>query len=85
MSENTTVIREFADQFEALMMADQLKSAGIECFISNDNLNNNNPLIMALPIKILLHVFEKDVELANSILQDFEDQEEDGDMEEIQE
>jgi len=85
MSENTTVIREFADQYEALMMADQLKSAGIECFISNDNLNNINPLIMVLPIKIQLHVFEKDVELANSILQDFEDQEEDGNMEEIPE
>ncbi len=72
MSNNTVVIREFNEQFEALMYADQLKSTGIECFISNDNLNNINPLIMVIPTTIQLHVFENDVEIANAILQDFE-------------
>lgn len=84
MENKTVVIREYNDQYEALMVADQLKSAGVDCFISNDNLNNNNPLIMVLPVNIQLHVFEKDVDLANSILLDIEDGQEDGNIEEIE-
>jgi len=72
MNDNTLILREFNDQFEALMVADQLKSAGVECFLSNDNLYNNNQLIMVLPTIVALHIFEKDLELANSILEEIE-------------
>lgn len=72
MNDNTLILREFNDQFEALMFADQLKSAGVECFLSNDNLYNNNQLIMVLPTIVALHIFEKDLELANSILEEIE-------------
>lgn len=72
MNDNTVVIREFNEQFEALMYADQLKSAGIDCFLSNDNLNNINPMIMVIPTAVYLHVFEKDLEQANAILQDMD-------------
>jgi hypothetical protein len=72
MNENTIILREFNDQFVALMVADQLKSAGVECFLSNDNLYNNNQLIMVLPTIVYLHIFEKDLELANSILQEID-------------
>ncbi len=66
------MIREFNEQYEALMYADQLKSAGINCFLSNDNLSNINPLFMVIPTSIQLHVFENDVEIANAILQDMD-------------
>jgi hypothetical protein len=72
MNDNTITLREYNDQFEALMVSDQLKSAGVECFLTNDNLYNNNQLIMVLPTIVYLHIFEKDLELANSILQEIE-------------
>lgn len=72
MNDNTLILREFNDQFEALMVADQLKSAGVECFLSNDNLYNNNQLIMVLPTIVALHIFEKDLKLANLILEEIE-------------
>lgn len=74
MNDNTIILREFNDQFAALMVADQLKSAGVECFLSNDNLYNNNQLIMVLPTIVYLHIFEKDADLANSILEEIEDE-----------
>jgi hypothetical protein len=72
MNDNTITLRKYNDQFEALMVSDQLKSAGVECFLTNDNLYNNNQLIMVLPTIVYLHIFEKDLELANSILQEIE-------------
>ncbi|MEI6349232.1 MAG: DUF2007 domain-containing protein [Bacteroidota bacterium] len=72
MNDNTIILREFNDQYAALMVSDQLKSAGVECFLSNDNLYNNNQLIMVLPTIVYLHIFEKDLELANSILLEIE-------------
>ncbi len=72
MSENTVVIREFSDQYRALMVVDQLKSAGIECFLSNDNLNHTNTMILALPVEVQLHVFEKDLDEATALLVDIE-------------
>jgi hypothetical protein len=74
MNDNTIILREFNDQFAALMVADQLKSAGVECFLSNDNLYNNNQLIMVLPTIVYLHIFEKDADLAKSILEEIEDE-----------
>ena len=72
MNDNTITLREYNNQFEALMVSDQLKSAGVECFLTNDNLFNNNQLIMVLPTIVYLHIFEKDLELANSILLEIE-------------
>lgn len=66
-NESTVVIKTFMNEFEAEIAKGVLEEEGIESFISKDDEGSMNPALV-LTQGVKLHVFEKDEEKANEIL-----------------
>lgn len=63
------VFETFYNPIEANIIKARLMDSGIQCFLSDENSVTLNPLYTQALGGIKLHLFEKDVELAASILQ----------------
>lgn len=69
MSNDKIVIYQtFVDPINANIVKGLINSHGIECYLSDENIIAVNPLYAQAVGGIKLHVFEKDIELVNSIL-----------------
>jgi len=59
----------FYNPIEANIVKARLLDSGVQCFLSDENTITINPLYTQALGGVKLHLFEKDVELAKSILQ----------------
>lgn len=64
------VFETFYNPIEANIVKARLIDSGVQCFLSDENTITINPLYTQALGGVKLHLFEKDVELARSILQD---------------
>ena len=70
-NEQLIVIRAFNFQHEALVDKAKLDSAGIDCFLKNDNMEIIQPFFSQSTGGIKLKIYEKEAETALEILKDF--------------
>lgn len=63
------IFQTFSDPIQANIIKGLLVSYGIECFLSDENIVTLNPLYSNALGGVKLHVFERDVEQINEILQ----------------
>ena len=66
--DGVTIIRQYRDQAEALIARSVLESAGIVCFLRNENTIRNDWLISNLLGGIRLQVADRDVNAAEAVL-----------------
>lgn len=64
------VFQTFYNPIEANIVKSRLIDAGIQCFLSDENTITINPLYTQALGGVKLHLFERDVEDAKSILKD---------------
>ncbi|MBB5438269.1 hypothetical protein HDC92_001944 [Pedobacter sp. AK017] len=64
------VFETYYNPIEANIVKARLIDSGVQCFLSDENTITINPLYTQALGGVKLHLFEKDVELARSILQD---------------
>ena len=64
------VFSSFYNPIEANIIKTRLLDAGVQCFLSDENAITVNPLYNQALGGVKLHIFEKDSDLATSILQD---------------
>lgn len=64
------VFETFYNPIEANIVKSRLMDAGIQCFLSDENTITINPLYTQALGGIKLHLFERDVEDAENVLQD---------------
>lgn len=67
-SSNIIVFRQFDSAIEANILKTKLDAYGIPCFLTEENLANLYPGQQFMPFQVRLHLFEKDVEQANLIV-----------------
>ena len=63
------VFETFYNPIEANIVKARLMDSGVQCFLSDENTITLNPLYTQALGGVKLHLFEKDAELARSILQ----------------
>ena len=66
-NQNTVVIKTFMNEFEAEIARGVLEDEGVESFISKDDEGSMYPSLR-LTEGVRLHIFEKDIDKANDIL-----------------
>lgn len=66
------VFETYYNPIEANIIKGRLMDSGVQCFLSDENVITINPLYTQALGGVKLHLFEKDVETARSILQDEE-------------
>ena len=64
------VFETFYNPIEANIVKSRLLDSGVQCFLSDENTITINPLYTQALGGVKLHLFEKDIELAKSILED---------------
>lgn len=64
------VLTTFYNPIEANIVKARLLDSGVQCFLSDENSITLNPLYTQAYGGVRLHVFEKDIPMAKSILQD---------------
>lgn len=64
------VFETYYNPIEANIIKSRLMDSGVQCFLSDENMITINPLYTQALGGIKLHLFEKDVNTARSILQD---------------
>lgn len=64
------VFETFYNPIEANIVKARLMDSGVQCFLSDENTVTINPLYTQAIGGVKLHIFEKDIPLAQSILQD---------------
>jgi len=64
------VFKTFYNPMEADIVRARLEDSGVHCFLTDTNMITVNPLYTQALGGIKLHMFEKDVPLANSILEE---------------
>jgi rubredoxin len=64
------VFETYYNPIEANIIKSRLIDSGVQCFLSDENMITINPLYTQALGGIKLHLFEKDVNIARSILQD---------------
>jgi len=64
------VFQTYYNPIEANIVKSRLLDSGVQCFLSDENTITINPLYTQALGGVKLHLFEKDVELAKSILED---------------
>lgn len=64
------VFRRFENAIDANIVKTKLDANGIPCFLTEENLANLYPLQNFLAMGVRLHLFSKDVEWAQSVLND---------------
>jgi hypothetical protein len=69
-SDKIIVFKRFQNAIEANIAKTKLDANGIPCFLSDENLANLYPTQNLLAIGVRLHLFEKDVSLAEEILKE---------------
>ena len=67
----TIVCKTYTDMVTANMECNFLKENGIECFLSDENIVQLYPMFSSPFSGIRLHLFEKDKDSAEKILQEF--------------
>lgn len=67
----TIVFKTYTDMVTANMECNVLKENGIECFLSDENIVQLYPMFSSPFSGIRLHLFEKDRDSAEKILQEF--------------
>lgn len=67
----TIVFKTYTDMVTANMECNVLKENGIECFLSDENIVQLYPMFSSPFSGIRLHLFEKDKDSAEKILQEF--------------
>lgn len=67
----TIVFKTYTDMVTANMECNVLKENGIECFFSDENIVQLYPMFSSPFSGIRLHLFEKDKDSAEKILQEF--------------
>lgn len=67
----TIVFKTYTDMVTANMECNVLKENGIECFLSDENIVQLYPMFSSPFSGIRLHLFEKDKDSAENILQEF--------------
>lgn len=77
------IIRAYNFQHEALIDKAKLDSAGIDCFLKNDNMEIIQPFFTQSQGGIKLVIWEKDAETALEILNDHPEQSENTEEQEI--
>jgi hypothetical protein len=68
--EKIIVFSSYYNPIEANIVKTRLIDSGVHCFLSGENTITVNPLYNQALGGVKLHIFEKDAELARSILQD---------------
>lgn len=68
-NDRIVVFQTFSDTLQANIVKGLLCSHGIECFLSDENIVNLNPLYNVAVGGIKLNVFEKDIQCISEILQ----------------
>ncbi|TKC07211.1 putative signal transducing protein [Pedobacter frigoris] len=64
------IFETYYNPIEASIVKERLIDSGIQCFLSDENTITINPLYNQALGGVKLHLFERDVEAAKSILQD---------------
>ncbi len=64
------VFETYYNPIEANIVKSRLMDSGVQCFLSDENVITLNPLYTQALGGVKLHLFEKDVNTARSILQD---------------
>lgn len=64
------VFKRFESAIDANIVKTKLDANGIPCFLTEENLANLYPLQNFLAMGVRLHLFSKDVEWAQSVLND---------------
>jgi len=64
------VFETFYNPIEANIVKARLMDSGVQCFLSDENTITINPLYTQALGGVRLHIFEKDISLVRSILQD---------------
>ncbi len=64
------VFREFDNAIQANIIKTKLDAFDIPCFLTEENLSNLYPSLAILSIGVRLHVFQKDLDQANTILEE---------------
>lgn len=67
----TIVFKTYTDMVTANMECNVLKENGIKCFLSDENIVQLYPMFSSPFSGIRLHLFEKDKDSAEKILQEF--------------
>jgi hypothetical protein len=70
MEDKIIVFKRFGSAIDANLAKTKLDANGIPCFLSDENLANLYPTQNLLAIGVGLHLFEKDVPLAEEILKE---------------
>lgn len=68
--ERIVVFREFGSAIQANIIKAKLDAFDIPCFLTEENLANLYPFQPVLSIGVRLHVFQKDIDQANAILEE---------------
>ena len=64
------VFREFDSAIQANIIKTKLDAFDIPCFLTEENLANLYPSLSLVSIGVRLHVFQKDLDQANTILEE---------------
>lgn len=67
-TDKIVVFKRFENPIEASIIKAKLDAHGIPCFLTDENLANLYPLPNFTGLHVRLHLFEKDVSLAEEIL-----------------
>lgn len=68
MNDKTIIYKSFDNLYDALYVKNMLKENEIESFISDDSMLPLNPIVSGKSWGTKLHVFEKDIERIEQIL-----------------